>query len=255
MTNKCKAWALPRLMIAVAALMSASAPQAAEPGALPKPFSVRVIQSGHSLTDPIPDRLIAMLRAMGTELPVVARSTVPGSPMDWRWNHPASPDARATIGNYDVLVLTERVPLSGTMPWHDSEKQALQWFAHAWSDGNGGAGAETVLYATWVSLNSGPDAENPYNDPEGHIPWRERLPLELARWEQIADYVNQNRPERSPPMRVIPGPLVMIAMDDAIKQGKAPGLADISDLFSDGIHLTDVGAYLIALAQIGRAHV
>lgn len=249
MRHTYKARGLCGLLVAVASFLPPSLSLAYEPGDLPKPLGLRIIQSGHSLTDPIPERLIVMLRAMGEELPVVVRSTIPGSPMDWRWNNPATPDARATIGKYDLLVLTERTSLSNTMPFHNSEKQALQWFTHAWSKGNGGAGAETVLYATWVTLASGPDAENPYNDSENHIPWRERLPLELARWEQIMDYVNQNRPEGAPPMRMIPGPLLMLAMDDAIKQGKAPGLTDISDLFGDEIHINDVGTYLIALAH------
>lgn len=239
-----------RVLGAFAALIvSPSLPRADEPGALPKPLDIHVIQSGHSLTDPIPEKLAVMLRASGVSTPVVARATTPGSPMDWRWDHPTNPDARAKIGDYDLLVLTERVPLSNTLPYHNSEKTALKWFEHAWTEGKGGKGAETVLYATWVSIKSGPDAENPYKDPEGNVPWRERIPLEAARWEQIADYVNEHRPEGSPAMRTIPGPQIIAAMDEAIREGKAPGLKDISELFSDDIHVNSAGAYLIALAH------
>lgn len=48
--------------------------------------------------------------------------------MDWRWNYEPSyglPHAWSAIGNYDPLVLTERVPLSGTLPWQNSLGQAL----------------------------------------------------------------------------------------------------------------------------------
>lgn len=233
----------------LATLLMSPAARGNEPGALPKPLDIRVIQSGHSLTDPIPEKLIVMLRASGVSTPVVARSTIPGSPMDWRWNNPATPDARAGIGNYDLLVLTERVPLSNTVPYHDSGENALKWFTHAWTEGRGGKGAETVLYATWVSIDSGPDAENPYKDPEGNIPWRERLPLEMARWEAIADEVNERRPEGAPAMRIIPGPLIMAAIDEAITDGTAPGLKKLSDLFIDEVHINSRGAYLIALAH------
>lgn len=214
-----------------------------------RPLTTRVIQSGHSLTDPIPPVLTRMVHAAGGS-GVIAQSTIPGSPMEWRWENPTtSPDARLQIADFDVLVLTERVPLSNTLPWHGSEKSALEWFEHAWTNGNGGKGAETILYASWVGIDSGPSGPNPHNDPEAHIPWRDRLPLEIERWEQIADFVNANRPDGSPAMRVIPGPQIMAAIHDGIADGSAPDLKAISELFSDTIHLNDLGAYAIALAH------
>lgn len=220
----------------------------------PRPFSVRIVQSGHSLTDPIVPMLDAMVAAAGRDAArrrVIDRSTVPGSPMDWRWNNSreSGPDARRDIADYDILVITERVPLSNTMPWHDSEEMGLRWFTHAWQEGRDGQGAQTILYATWVHTDSGPDFENPYDDPEGHMPFRERLPREMANWQAIADHVNARRPGDAPPMRVIPGPVIMAAAHDAIEAGRAPGLSRIEELFSDTIHLSDAGAYLIALAH------
>ena len=220
-----------------------------------RPFSARVVQSGHSLTDPIVPMLDAMVAAVGRGAArgrIIDRSTIPGSPMDWRWNNRPGymPDARHDIARYEVLVLTERVPLSNTVQWHQSEDMALRWFTHAWTQGNGGRGAETVLYASWVATDSGPGYANPHNDPEGHLPFRERLPLEMARWQAIADHVNDRRPADAPPMQVIPGPLVMAAAADAIAAGQAPGLRRIEDLFTDTIHLNAAGSYLIALAHL-----
>lgn len=219
-------------------------------------FSLRVVQSGHSLTDPIVPMLNAILAAEGvpTSRPQrVERSTIPGSPMEWRWSNriEPGPDARHDIADYDVLVLTERVSLANTMPWHDSLNMALRWFENSWSRGNGGKGAQTVLYASWVEVDSGPGNANPHKDPEAHIPFRARLPLEMERWQSIADHVNAHRPDGSPSMRVIPGPLVMAAAHDAIAAGKAPGISAIEELFEDNIHVNDAGAYLIALAHFG----
>lgn len=221
------------------------------------PFDLRVIQSGHSLTDPIVPMLNAFLAAVGgpARRPErIAKSTLPGAPMEITWKHEfhqTEPDARRDIADYDVLVVTERVSLANTQPWHDSEGFALRYFENSWTQGRGGQGAETILYASWVAINSGPGSENPHNDPEAHLPFRERLPLEMARWQQIADHVNENRPDGAPPMRVIPGPLVMAAAYDAIAAGTAPGLEKIDDLFSDDIHLNQTGAYLITLAHFG----
>lgn len=220
-----------------------------------RPFSARVIHSGHSLTDPIVPILDAMVAAVGQQearARDIARSTIPGSPMEWRWEHrnEYGPDARYDIADYELLVITERVSLSNTVEWHNSGNMAVRWFTHAWTEGNNGKGAETILYATWVDTNSGPEFENPYKDPEAHFTFRERMPLEMSRWQDIADQVNAERPTGSPPMRVIPGPLIMVAVLDAIAAGKAPGLERIEDLFRDMIHPNDQGAYLISLAHL-----
>ena len=225
---------------------------AGEADAAERPLALRLIQSGHSLTDPILEPLQAMIRAAGFRGQTVARSTVPGSPMDWRWNNAPGyglPDARHAIADFDVLVLTERVSVHVTIQWHNSLDQALTWFNHAWTEGNGGKGAETILYATWVGIDSGPDAANPYNDPQGFIPFRERMDLEMEGWQSILDHVNANRVAGSPPMRMIPGPLLMAELYDAIERGEVPGITDIAELFSDDIHLNDLGAYYIALAH------
>lgn len=217
-----------------------------------RPLTQRVVQSGHSLTDGILGPLRQMVSSVGNPSVVIDQSTIPGSPMDWRWSHSskdAQTDARYGISRYDTLVLTERVPLSGTFPWHNSPDEALRWFNNTWTKGKDGQGAETILYATWVSIDSGPHSENPHNDPDGHIPFRERLPREMVQWNAILDYVNENRPSGSPPMRLIPGPLLMAAIYDEIAAGNAPGINHISDLFSDDIHLNGMGTYYIALAH------
>lgn len=221
-------------------------------------LNLRVIESGHSLTDPIPSLLREMAIAAGADPDVVIdRSTMPGSTMEQRWNQiPGDdmPDARAAIALYDLLVLTERVPLSNTMPHHDTVADTLRWVEHARMYGSGGRGARTLLYATWVGLDSGPGYENPSSDPEGHIRWRDRLPLEFARWLEVANSVNNRLPADAEPMRVIPATLVLAAASDDIAAGKAAGLDDIKALFSDDIHLSEAGAYLVALTQFATIY-
>ncbi|MEX0279107.1 MAG: hypothetical protein AB3N19_16420 [Ruegeria sp.] len=217
-----------------------------------RPFKTRVIQSGHSLTDPVFEPLESFVRVSGFRGAQIDKSTIPGAPMSWRWDHEPGyglPDAKSDIGDYDLLVLTEGVSMSLTLPHHRSDEMALKWFNNTWENGNNGEGAETILYASWVHVTSGPEFENPYVDPEGNIPFRERMPLEMERWQYVRDYVNENRPQGSPPMQMIPGPLIMAQAYDDIKAGKAPGLTDIKELFSDDIHVNGKGAYLISLAH------
>lgn len=231
----------------------AAAPLRAEP--VQHPFSLRIVMSGHSLTDPIPKPLEILVKAAGGAQSrgiLIDQSTIPGSPAEHRWQtDPIEPvDAKRDIGKYDLLVLTERVPVRSTLQWHAADKIALTWFEHAWKNGKGGAGAETVYYASWISVISGPGNEDKWDmQDERQIPFRERLDLEMAAWQQIADYVNTNRPAGSPPMRVIPGPKIMAAVWDAIQAGTAPGLTAMKELFEDDIHVNGKGTFLIALAH------
>jgi hypothetical protein len=147
-------------------------------------------------------------------------------------------------------VLTERVPVRSAIVWEEAVAFAQQWFDHAWTKGNGGKGAETIYYASWIDIRSGPGNTDEYDLPdERQIPFRERLDLEMGDWQDIADHVNKNRPKDSPAMRVIPGPKIMAAVYDAIAAGTAPGLTAMKELFEDNIHVNAMGGYLIALAH------
>lgn len=220
-----------------------------------RPFNLRIVMSGHSLTDPIPNPLKTLVQAAGgaaTRGMVIDTSTIPGSTAKLRWDHDMNlpVDARRDIADYDLLVLTERVPVRSAITWEETAKFAQQWFDHAWTKGKGGNGAETIFYASWVDIRSGPGNTDEYDLPdERQIPLRERLDLEMASWQGIADEVNANRPAGSPPMRVIPGPKIMAAVYDAIAAGTAPGLTRMQDLYEDTIHPNATGGYLIALAH------
>ena len=225
-----------------------------------RPFNLRVLLSGHSLTDPVPHPLTILVKAAGGPKSlgmVIDNSSIPGSTAKFRWEHNLDlpVDGRRDIANYDLLVLTERVPVRDAIKWEEAVKYAKQWFDHAWSKGNGGKGAEVIYYASWVDIYSGPDNVIEFDStPERLIPLRERLDLEMVSWQDVADQVNAARPAGSPLMRVIPGPKIMAAVLDAIAAGTAPGLTQIKDLFDDSVHPNAKGGYLIALAHFAMIY-
>jgi len=238
----------PVVRVSGAGVAAAAVPRVAP--VAPRPLDLRVILSGHSLTDPMGQALPPLVQAAGGPAGRVALSTIPGSPMDWRWNNRTpTPDAREDIAGFDVMVQTERVSLSGTRPWHNSDDEALRWARHGWENGAEGQGAEVLLYASWVSLDTGPGSDT-RGDDDRNLPWRTRLDREFAGWEEIMAHVNAHRPEDAPQMRMIPATLVMAALYDAIAAGTAPqGLGDIRQLFTDDIHLSPLGAWLVALTH------
>ncbi|MFN4128361.1 MAG: hypothetical protein ACK4GC_00865 [Paracoccaceae bacterium] len=217
------------------------------------PMTVRQIHSGHSLTDtyathPWPGRLILATEAKRGTRPydTIKFSNIPGSPMRWRWDNPTYyPDARQNIDEFELLVITESVPLLTYEEYFrdDTLHHLDLWVANSWAKGNGGEGAEVMLYSTWINWQH--TGSEPDTHAEANLPFRERLDLEGARWERMQDNANANRPEGMPLIYMIPGHRLMMRLYDDIETGRAPGLTSIGDVFLDDIHLNDLGQYAI----------
>jgi hypothetical protein len=216
------------------------------------PITVMQVHSGHSLSDtygsaPWPGRLIMATDTVNGARPydTIFRSIIPGSPLRWRWDNPSSEsDARKNIGKFELLVTTEATPLSPNEEYFksDSLRYLDIWVDHAWKKGNRGKGAEVMLYSTWVTWKQS-DAPSE-DDPEANLPFRQRLDLQAARWEWMQDHANANRPDGMPLIYMIPGHRLMMRIYDDIEAGKAP-FTSIDQIFSDDIHLNDIGQYAI----------
>lgn len=218
------------------------------------PLDVKQIHSGHSLTDPLfyphwPGQYVTL---MNEELGYwagddIGKSTIPGASMAWRWENPpccGAPDARHDIDEWELLCITEGVPLyyegGSTQSWYidaiQSQREDLSmWVNNAWENGNAGAGAPTLLWTTWTNID----------DSDG--PWREMLDILGEEWENMQDYANEHRPALAPPVYIIPGHKMMARLYDDIGEGLVPGISDISEFFSDNIHTNEYGAYAIAM--------
>lgn len=248
-----KEWFGAAMMAGLLVLAGQIAAQEALPPREPSPMTVRQIHSGHSLTDaygthPWPGRLILATETRRGTRPyeTIFSSVIPGSPMRWRWDHPTgNPDARQNIDAFELLVITEAVPLSTNDQYftEDTLSYLDRWVANTWAKGNGGKGAEVMLYSTWIWWQH--SGEPPEYDPEPDVPFRERLDRDGARWERMQDSANANRPDGMPPIYMIPGHRLMMRLYDDIAAGRAPGLTSIGEVFLDDIHLNDLGQYAI----------
>jgi hypothetical protein len=221
------------------------------------PFNVKQIHSGHSLTDPLfgpwPGQYVDLvanqnsLQGWAIFDVMVGKSTTPGSAMNARWNTPpgfGSPDARHQINNWELLSITERVPLAyqggSTQPWYldqiQEQKNYLSLFVNnAWNNGNNGNGAPTLLWTTWTNLDNS----------DG--PWRQMLDTQGEEFERMQDYANANKPAASPHVYIIPGHKMMARLYDDIQLNLVPGITHINEFFSDNIHTNSLGSYAVAL--------
>jgi hypothetical protein len=225
----------------------------------PYATTVKQIHSGHSLTDPLfyphwPGQYVNLMGSVNAASPgqlvntSIGKSTTPGSSMKNRWEKPPgfnAPDARGGIANWEVLCITERVPLyydgGSTQEWYKTalaeQREMLSLFVNnAWTNGNGGKGAPTLLWTTWVQIDSTAPGS-----------FRSQLDVQGVEWERMQDYANDKRPSGAPPVYLIPGHKMMARLYDDIRAGKVPGVTDIRQFFSDNIHTNELGAYAISM--------
>lgn len=143
-------------------------------------------------------------------------------------------DAHAALasGEYDAFVMTEMVGLRDAILYKDSIRAAGQWASEAVA---GNPDIQIFLYETWHNLNDQPD-------------WLTRLPGDLdGLWSQLLWPAAR---AAGRPVRVIPAGQVMARLIGEAEAGA--GIAELKgrrDLFSDDIHLNDLGLYLVALTH------
>ena len=224
-----------------------------EVATLPPPSGpLRVYHLGHSLVGAEIPYLLAQFageghrynvqRGSGTSLrahweedePILDFEKVNAAPI-WR----APKDALATR-DYDAVIFTEMVELRDAIKYFDAAH-----YLNLWADlaRKGNPNARLYLYETWHRLD----------DPDG---WLARIDKDLdALWlgELTA---KDDRTSNDQPLYLIPGGQVLAAITRAAEAGGIPGLTDrnaLFDLLPDGtrdqIHLSPLGAYIVALTH------
>lgn len=217
---------------------------------------------GHSLSDQIPDMVKSLSDdhfGVGFDF---AYQGIPGAPLRWQWerknakDYPENPpyyyafyssEGGLPTGEYDVLVLTESVPrywsvIDDTYQYTDS----LVAYALSYNPN-----IQIYLYEDWHCIKSGTPTGCDYDIDAN--PWRQRLDDDLAMWESVVDTLN-NRFNPVNPVCMIPAGQGLARLYDAIERGEVPGITSINDVFSDDIHLTDVGKYFVACVHFAMIH-
>ncbi|HMO70075.1 MAG TPA: hypothetical protein PKC84_00240 [Paracoccaceae bacterium] len=223
---------------------------------LPPPAGpLAVFHLGHSLVGP---DMPAMLEALAPPGHSHAAQIGWGTTLRAHWQHPDPPlpgfetaglaprfahaGPAIDAGGHDALVLTEMVELRAALRWHDSPAYLARWAARARA---ARPDIRIYLYETW----------HPLDDPAG---WLERLDADLpALWEGELLFGALARDPARRPIHLIPAGQVMAALVRRIEGGGAvPGLARREDLFArtaegtqDTIHMSEAGAYLVALTH------
>jgi hypothetical protein len=151
--------------------------------------------------------------------------------------HPRFREAHEAVesGDYDALVLTEKITIAVTNEYHDS------WhYLALWAEKAAAANPDIRLYImeTWIEI-------------EDEDAWLAHVEADLsASWER--DFIDRalatGKIDR--PVYIIPGGQVMARFVRALRaRGGVDGLTGLGDLFRDNVHFNTTGAYLMALTH------
>lgn len=150
--------------------------------------------------------------------------------------HPRYRDAHEAVqsGDYDVLVLTEGVEIRAAIKYHDSWDYLARWTNAARA---ANPDIRVYFYETWHETD----------DPEG---WFTRIDKDLSRyWEkEILD--RAMTVDGVAPVYVIPaGQVLARFLREVEARGGVGEINGVADLFTDNIHLNNIGDYLVALTH------
>ncbi len=206
-----------------------------------------VFHLGHSLVGPL---MPVMLKQLAGEEHNYSSQLGWGTPLKAHWDQGESiagfeilnapsgyKDAKDAIssGDYNTLILTEMVEIRDAIKYHDSGK-----YLHEWVQLGRQANPDmrVYLYETWHPL-------------DGKEDWLDRLDKDLERyWEKEILRRAATYEDHPQPVYVIPAGQVMAQFVREVESRDGVGpISSRQDLFSDNIHLSAYGTYLVALTH------
>jgi len=226
--------------------------------------SSKVFFVGHSLSDQIPD----MVQSLSNDHPEMdfdwVYQWIPGAPLRWQWQRKSADDYNPSpphyygfyhpthglrSGTHNTLVLTEGVPRSAG-PWGIEETMiyADSFYRYA-TDFM--PMIRVFINEVWHCIQSGTPTGCDYDVDSN--PWRQRLTDDLQMWESVVEYLNHKYSPQIP-VCLIPAGQGLARLHDEIEQGTVPGLTSVYELFSDDIHLNDIGKYFVACIHFAMIH-
>jgi hypothetical protein len=208
--------------------------------------TLRVYFVGNSVTDTINYGALADLAKSRGHKQIWGRHMIPGAPLQWIWDHPQDGFQEQPFGYYptalpkfpwDVLSLQ---PFDRHLEGPDGDlvmakkyidlalpkSPELQVYVYARWPRQGKDDFDTM----WLKKYTGGwDGTNETKD------YFERLTMELRK----------TCPNLKKPVLMVPVGHVMYELNRRMQAGEVPGYSHIKEVFSDDIHLNQVGSYIV----------
>ncbi len=238
------------------------------------PKTLRVYFVGNSVTDTIKCGALAELAKSRGYTQVWGRHMIPGAPLQWIWEHPKDGFQEPPFGHYptalakfqwDVLSLQ---PFDRHLDGKDGDLAMARNFIDLALKKN--PELQVYVYARWprkyvggkpfVSGDGGSTAPTPaigkpalfsgYDDFD--TTWLKKYTGGWDNTNETKDYfewltleLRKAYPKLKKPILMVPVGHVMHELNQRMKAGEISGFKTILDLYSDGIHLNNVGSYVV----------
>jgi len=205
----------------------------------PKP-DYRLYLIGNSLTDQIYWGKFEEMAKSGGRNIVLGSQRVPGAPIGWFVLHPEGGFQSGTFGPWKKAFAEHE--------WDGLSLQPFQWdykknivdipviaeeFYKKSPDG------QLFIYAQWPASNKGGDWTRRWLEP------REQNIMSRAEYEDTMTWLHANMKGHKP-ARLIPVGHVMHLLEQKAKAGQVPGVQTMWDFYDDGVHLNNVGSFVVA---------
>jgi len=230
-----------RSTLAVAAIVLAAGQAPAQ-----DTTTLRVYFVGNSVTDTINYRALAELAKSRGHQQIWGRHMIPGAPLQWIWQHPKDGFQEQPFGHYPTALADHQWDVLSLQPFdrHLEGKDGDLTMAKNFIDLAlpKSPDLQVYVYARWPrqgkddfdtawlkKYTGGWDGTNETKD------YFERLTLELRK----------TCPNLKKPVLMVPVGHVMFELNQRMKAGDVPGHKQIKEVFADGIHLNNVGSYVV----------
>lgn len=212
--------------------------------------ALRVYHIGNSLTDTLNYPLFQQLVGQRRRQYIYGRHMIPGAPLAWIWGHPTDGFKEDPYGYYptalpnytwDVLTLQ---PSDRHIEGADGDLAMAKNYINLTQRQS--PHLRVYIYARWMHKNKDGSLEF---DRRWLQPYDTTVPgSEQGRefFERLVRDLRQAYPQAQDRIFLIPVGDVMYELNQQMKAGLVPGYTAIAQLYKDGIHLNDVGAYLVA---------
>lgn len=210
---------------------------------------------GHSLVN---HDMPIMVQALATDAGKTAyydKQIIIGSPLQYNYNNPNSAQGIPYTtafpdGNFNTLIITEAIPLQNHLSYSDTFLYANNFYSYA-KNNNNDVPIRFYIYETWHCKNSGiPQSGLPTGceydtTTNSNMLWHPRLQADFPLWTGIVNEVrNQNSNEDE--IWLVPAGQAFYNLTNQINDGNLSGITNFTDLFSDDIHLNNLGNYFVA---------
>jgi hypothetical protein len=257
------------VLVALAAFAPASQAQNAPTGR-----TLRVYFIGNSVTDTIRYGSLAKLAASRGHKLIWGRQMIPGAPLQWLWDHPNDgftekpfgyPADAFTQHEWDAISLQ---PFDRQLTSKDGSDDVTKIRQYCEMAVTKSPDVQVYLYARWPRISSG--GKGLKFDANDYDPAKPGSGADLSKvdgFEQrwLAKYgtgglSNESRdyfdrllvearkatPFLKKPIRLVPVGHVMHELHLLMQGGHYPGYSSVYHLYKDGIHLNEMGSYVVA---------